>query len=336
VKRFAPPERVTIADVAQRAAVSKTTVSHVLSGKRSVAAPTRVRVQSAIQELGYRPDGLARSLRTQRTHMIALMIPDIANPYYPPLARGLEDGVGPGYRTFICNTDGETLRERGFLEEVTDRRADGIVLDSYGITSDLIGEVVTATTPVVRLGTTVTHDPGYDTVHADDEQGAFEAVSYLIRGGHLRIAMIQGPPGAGGDRNDGYLRALQDVGVSLDPDLVVSGDWTRAGGAAAAHELLSREDPPTAIFCANDLIALGTMDTARNLGIDIPNQLALLGFDDIEAAAMVSPPLTTVSNLAYETGLVAGILLRERMTGAYRDSARTVTLPCRLVRRDTA
>jgi LacI family transcriptional regulator len=327
---------VTIADVAQRAAVSKTTVSHVLSGKRTVAALTRERVRTAIQELGYRPDGLARSLRTQQTHMIALMIPDISNPYYPPLARGLEDGVGPGYRTFICNTDGETSRERGFLEEVTDRRADGIVLDSYGMPSDLVGEVVSPTTPVIRLGTTVRQDPGYDSVHADDEQGAFEAVCYLIRGGHRRIAMIQGPPGAGGDRNDGYMRALQDVGVSLDPDLVVSGDWTRAGGAVAARELLSRKKPPTAIFCANDLIALGTMDTAREAGVDIPNQLALLGFDDIDAAAMVSPPLTTVSNPAYETGLVAGILLRERMTGAYRDAARTVTLPCRLVRRGTA
>jgi LacI family transcriptional regulator len=336
VKRFAPPERVTIADVAHKAAVSKTTVSHVLSGKRAVAGATRERVQSAIRELGYRPDGLARSLRTQQTHMIALMIPDIANPYYPPLARGLEDGVGAGYRTFICNTDGETSRERGFLEEVTDRRADGIVLDSYGISSDLVGEVVTPTTPVLRLGTTVRHDPSYDSVHADDEQGAFEAVSYLIRGGHRRIAMIQGPPGAGGDRNDGYLRALREVGVSLDPDLVVSGDWTRAGGAIAAQQLLSRKQPPTAIFCANDLIALGTMDTAREAGVDIPNQLALLGFDDIEAAAMVSPALTTVSNLAYETGLVAGILLRERMTGVYRDSPRTVTLPCNLVRRGTA
>jgi LacI family transcriptional regulator, galactose operon repressor len=336
VKRFAPPERVTIADVAERAAVSKTTVSHVLSGKRTVAATTRTRVKSAIQELGYRPDGLARSLRTQRTHMIALMIPDIANPYYPPLARGLEDGVGPGYRTFICNTDGHTLRERGFLEEVTDRRADGIVLDSYGITSDVIGEVVSPTTSVVRLGTTVTHDPGYDTVHADDEHGAFEAVSYLISGGHRRIAMIQGPPGAGGERNNGYLRALQEVGVSLDPELVVSGDWTRAGGAIAARELLTRNDPPTAIFCANDLIALGTMDTARELRIDVPNQLALMGFDNIEAAAMLSPPLTTVSNLAYETGLIAGILLRERLTGSYQDTPRTVTLPCSLVRRGSA
>jgi LacI family transcriptional regulator len=308
----------------------------VLSGKRSVAARTRSRVESAIEELGYRPDGLARSLRTQRTHMIALMIPDIANPYYPPLARGVEDGIGRGYRTFICNTDGDTVREQGFLEEVTDRRADGIVLDSFAMTAESVSGVVPPTTSVVRIGTTVAQDAGYDSVHADDEHGAFEAVSYLIRGGHRRIAMIQGPPGAGGMRNDGYLRALQEVGVSLDPDLVVSGDWTRIGGAKAARHLLTRDDPPTAIFCANDLIALGTIDTARELGVEIPNQLALMGFDDIELAAMLSPPLTTVSNLAYETGLVAGVLLRERMTGTYRDAPRTVTLPCRLVRRGSA
>jgi LacI family transcriptional regulator, galactose operon repressor len=336
VKRFAPPERVTIADVAELAAVSKTTVSHVLSGKRVVAAPTRLRVESAIRELGYRPDGLARSLRTQRTHMIALMIPDIANPYYPPLARGLEDGARGAYRTFICNTDGDAPRERGFLEEVTDRRADGIVLDSFALTADDIGSVVPPATPVVRIGTTVIDDPGYDSVHADDEHGAFEAVSYLIRGGHRRIAMIQGPLGAGGIRNEGYVRALNQAGLPLDPALVVPGDWTRAGGAAAGRDLLTREDPPTAIFCANDLMALGTMDTAREFGLDVPNQLALMGFDDIDAAAMVSPTLTTVSNLAYETGLLAGILLRERMTGVYRDSPRTVTLPCRLVRRGTA
>jgi LacI family transcriptional regulator len=228
------------------------------------------------------------------------------------------------------------LREQGFLEEVTDRRADGIVLDSFALTRDGIGAVVSPATPVVRIGTTVVADPGYDTVHADDEHGAFEAVSYLVRGGHRRVAMIQGPPGAGEIRNAGYMRALEAAGIASDPGLVVSGDWTRAGGAAAAHRLLSRSESPTAIFCANDLMALGTMDTVRGLGVDVPNQLAVLGFDDIEAAAMVSPPLTTVSNLAYETGLVAGILLRERMTGAYRGSARTVTLPCRLVRRGTA
>lgn len=333
VKRFAPPDRVTIADVARLADVSKATVSQVLSGKRPVALSTRERVEAVIQELGYRPDGLARSLRTRRTQMVALMIPDIANPFYPLLARGLEDGMEPGYRSFICNTDGREEREREFLEEIAQRRADGIVLDSFSIEPDWIETVVPGGIPVVRIGTTVIDDPGYDTVHADDERGAFAATAHLMHKGHTRIAMIQGPAGAGGKRNEGYKRALGEAGAWADPELVVSGDWTRPGGAAAASSLLQLAEPPTGIFCANDLMALGALDAAGDLGSQVPGDLALVGFDDIEASAMVSPALTTVSNPAYETGLLAGILLRERMTGQYRGEPRTVTLPCELIER---
>lgn len=335
MKRFAQPGRVTITDVAKAAEVSKTTVSHVLSGKRPVATSTRERVEAAIRQLGYRPDGLARSLRTRRTHVVALIIPDLTNPYYPLLARGLEDGTDGDYRTFICNTDGSFEREEEFLQEVTDRRADGIVLDSFAMKPERVGAIVPPGVAVVRIGTTVIDDPGYDTVHADDERGAFDAVMHLVDKGHRRIAMIQGPPGAGGKRNGGYETALRSAGIPPNPDHVISGEWTRPGGAEAARMLLSIPEPPSAIFCANDLIALGVMDTARDLGLQIPDDLALVGFDDIESAAMVSPALTTVANPAYETGLLAGILLRERMSGQYRDSPRTVTLPCRLIERAT-
>ena len=327
--------RVTIADVAELASVSKTTVSHVLSGNRPVALPTRARVQEAIRDLGYRPDGLARSLRTRRTQTVALMIPDIANPFYPLVARGLEDGLDGDYRTFICNTDAIPDRERDFLHEVADRRADGIVLDSFTMEPEQIASAVPNGTQVVRIGTTVVDDPGYDTVHADDERGAYEATLHLIRKGHQKVAMIQGPPGAGSARNAGYLNALDSGGLSLDAHLVEPGEWTRSGGASAAERLLRLPDPPTAIFCANDLMALGAMDTARRLGLSIPEGLALIGFDNIEAAAMVSPPLTTVSNPAYETGLLAGVVLRERMSQAEQGPPRTVTLPCRLVERGT-
>lgn len=336
VKGFAPPERATIADVARLADVSKATVSQVLSGKRPVSLATRERVEAVIQELGYRPDGLARSLRTRRTQMVALMIPDITNPFYPSLARGLEDGMEPGYRSFICNTDGRAELEKEFLEEVAQRRADGIVLDSFAIEPDWIESVVPGGIPVVRIGTTVIDDPGYDTVHADDERGASAATRHLIRRGHTRIAMIQGPAGAGGKRNEGYRRALEESGAEVNPALVVSGDWTRPGGATAASRLLQLEDPPTGVFCANDLMALGAMDAAGDFGLRVPDDLALVGFDDIDASAMVSPALTTVSNPAYETGLLAGILLRERMTGQYRGEPRTVTLPCELIERDSS
>jgi LacI family transcriptional regulator, galactose operon repressor len=333
VNRFARGSRVTIAEVARAAKVSKTTVSHVLSGKRPVAPATRASVETAVRELGYRPDGLARSLRTRRTHMVALMIPDITNPYYPLLARGLEDGMGGGYRMFTCNTDGHSERELEFLQEITDRRADGIVLDSFSMKPDTITSLIPDGTPLVRIGTTIVDDPGFDTVHADDPRAAFDATTHLIEKGHRKVAMIQGPPGAGGKRNEGYRRALEAAGLVFDERLVASAHWTRSGGAAAARALLDEAEPPSAIFCANDLMALGALDAARALGIRVPEDVALVGFDDIEAAAFVSPPLTTVSNPAYETGLLAGVLLRERMTGSYRGPIRTVTMPCRLVER---
>jgi LacI family transcriptional regulator len=336
MNRFAPHLRITIADVARHAGVSKTTVSHVLSRKRPVSVGTRERVEEAIRELGYRPDGVARSLRTRTTQTVALIIPDITNPYYPAVARGLEDGLGGStYRSLICNTDRHPEREVEFLEDVCDRGVDGVVLDSFTLTGERLAELVPSGVPLVRIGTTVIDDPGFDTVHADDEQGAHDATRHLLGRPSRRVAMVQGPPGAAARRNEGYARALRPWG-GPDPELVQSGEWTRDGGAAAMRRLLALPDPPRAVFCANDLMAFGVLDAAREAGLDIPGDLAVAGFDDIEAAAMTHPPLTTVSNPAYETGLLAGTLLKERMLGAYLGAPRTVTLPCRLVRRATA
>ena len=335
VKRFATGRRVTIGDVAERAAVSKTTVSHVLSGNRPVAASTRDRVEAAIGELGYRPDGLARSLRTRRTNMVALVIPDITNPFYPFLARGLDDGLDGSYRTFIFSTDAKPEREREFLREIADRSADGIVIDSFTMDVDVMATTLPEI-PLVRVGISVIDDPHFDTVHAEDERGAALATKHLIDRGHRRIAMIQGPQGAGAHRNLGYLNELDAAGMTPDPELVLAGEWTRLGGHRAAIHLLSLKVPPTAIFCANDLMALGALDACRERGKHIPGDVAIVGFDDIDAARMVSPALTTVTNPAYETGLLAGVLLRERMTGDYTGRPRTVTLPCRLMQRSTS
>ena len=336
MNRFAPQVRITIADVARHAGVSKTTVSHVLSRRRPVSLVTRARVEDAIRELGFRPDGVARSLRTRTSHMVALIIPDITNPYYPMVARGLEDGLGESiYRSLICNTDRHPEREVQFLEDVCDRGVDGVVLDSFTLSGERLVELLPPGVPLVRVGTTAIDHPGFDTVHADDEQGAFDATDHLLRRPSRRVAMVQGPPGAGGRRNEGYLRALRAAGRS-EPELVLSGERTRSGGAAAMRRLLALPDPPQAVFCANDLMAFGVLDAARAAGLDVPGDLAVAGFDDIEAAAMAHPPLTTVSSPAYETGLLAATLLKERMLGVYRDEPRTVTLPCRLIRRATA
>jgi LacI family transcriptional regulator len=331
VNRFAHEARVTIADVAARARVSKTTVSHVLSGHRPVAPTTRERVERAIADLGYRPDGLARSLRTRRSHLVSLIVPNIANPYYTALARGLDRGLeAAGYRVVICNTDGDSERELDFVVDMCDRRVDGIVLDSFSASETSIRQLTGRGVPVVWIGAETVDHPGVDTVKADDERGAYEATRHLMTASRHRVAMIEGTPGSGTPRNDGYRRALSDAGLGLDPQRIAHGEWTRDGGARATRTLLERTDPD-AVFCANDLMAIGALDVLRTLGRTVPDDVALAGFDDIEAAAMVTPPLTTVANPADATGAEAARLLAERMVGGYEGPPRHVVLPCTLV-----
>ena len=336
MNRFAGAQRITIADVAKHAGVSKTTVSHVLSGNRPVASETRTRVESAIEELGYRPDGIARSLRTRRTHMVALIIPDITNPFYPILARGLEWAIdGAGYRAFICSSDGDPDRELEFLEEVCDRRVDGIVLDSFHLDSERV-HAITGHVPVVWIGSTPASHPGFDSVRPDDEHGAFDATAHLIERGHRSIAMIDGPVGSGTSRREGYLRALSHAGLEPVPSKPLRGDWTRETGRAALGELLDGSPAPTAVFCSNDRTAIGVLDAASERGLSVPDDLAVVGFDDIEEASMTTPPLTTVRNPADGTGRAAGELLEARMSGAYHGDPRAVTLPSSLTVRATS
>jgi LacI family transcriptional regulator len=326
--------RATIAEVADVAGVSRTTVSHVISGNRPVAQATRERVEVAIKELGFRPNGLARSLRVRRTDTVALIIPDITNPYYPVLARGLDDAL-PGHRTLICNTDAARTREIDFAADAFDRHVDGMVLVAFQIGAGDLREIVESGLPVVSIGASI-DDPRVDIVLTDDEHGAFEAARYLIERGHRRIGMIGGAEGPGHRRAAGYRRALDEAGLASDPGLTAIAEWTRRGGQDAMRRLVSLHDRPTAVFCANDLMAIGAMDVARDGGLSIPGDLALVGYDDIEAATLVNPPLTTVVNPAYEAGQAAGGLLLDRMSGRYVGGRREVVLRARLVERGSS
>jgi LacI family transcriptional regulator len=327
--------RSTIGEVAELAKVSPTTVSHVLSGNRPVAAATRSRVEHAIAELGYRPNGLARSLRIQRSDTIALIIPDITNPFYPVLARGLDDAMAGRYRTLICNTDARRERELEFAADVSDRLVDGIVIVAFRIEASDLSDILANGMPVVSLGENV-DDPRVDVVLTDNEHGAFEATLHLLQKGHRRTGMIRGAEGTGLLRETGYLRALEAEGVPFDPELSVIGGWTRLGGSEAMRSLLALEDPPTGVFCANDLMAIGAMDAAREAGLTLPRDLALVGYDDIEAASLIHPALTTVVNPAYEAGRTAGDLLLDRMSGRHTGDRREVVLRSRLVERESA
>jgi len=329
---------VTIVDVARHAGVSITTVSHALSGNRRVADSTRARIDHSIRELGYRPNAFARGLRTERSHMVALIIPDITNPYYPTLARGMQDALhSGGYQTLVGSTDGHRDQERSFLQDSLQRRVDGIAFASFETTARMLAPVLQADIPVVSIGTTIRHR-NVDCVRTDDVAGSRDATAYLIEKGYAPIGMIGGPPGTSPSdhRLDGHRDALREAGIAFNPRLMAIGDFTRAGGASAMGKLLGRRPVPRAVFCANDLMAIGAMDAIRDAGIRVPEDVALVGYDDIEAASLVTPDLTTVVNPAYDMGRECGRLLVERMTGRRNGQRAEVVVPHRLVPRTSA
>jgi LacI family transcriptional regulator len=270
--------------------------------------------------------------------MVAFLIPDITNPYYPVQARGLQDAlVENAYHTFLCNTDAQLEQEREFVADAIQRRVDGIVMVSFQLKAEGVLPAIEAGIPFISLGVGIDH-PKVDMVATDDRNGAMDAVDYLIRQGHQRIGMIGGTPGMPPSeaRLTGYREALEKAKIPFDPQIVVRGDFTRKGGTQAMRELMARTDKPTAVFCANDLMAIGAMDVARERHLAIPGDVAVVGYDDIEAASLVTPALTTVLNPAYDMGKAAGQLLLERMIGKYRGERRKVIVPHQIVERESA
>jgi LacI family transcriptional regulator len=330
-----PGARATIADVARLSGVSTTTVSHVLTGKRPVSAATQERVRAAVQQLGYRPNNVARNLRIGSSQMIAVVVPDITNPFYGQLVRGVADALGADYGSYVCSTDGSAVREHRFIEDAVARGVDGIVMSSADPGSDLGPVHPGGSVPMVCVGGGVEEDE-VDVVMSADEDGSYAAVQHLLSRGAERIGMITGPHFTAANRMSGYRRALAEAGRQVPQSLVVTGDFTRSGGRVAMTRLMRGRRRPDAVFCANDLMAIGALDAVRELGLRVPDDVRLVGFDDIDAASLVSPALTTVANPAYESGWSAGGLLNDRLRGRHSGPSRTMVLPCRLIVRETS
>ncbi len=305
----------TISDVARLADVSETTVSHALSGTRRVSAALQERVLAAAAALQYQPDAAARSLRTKRTDTLGLLVPDITNSWHPLVARGLLDVTTPeGYHTLLCATDGLVQQEKAFLSELVRRRVDGIVIVTLSYPMDVLQRELRGTPAV--LSCVPDHPiPNMDYIAFDEVKAARMAVDCLIERGCRRIAAITGPrafPGAG-RRYRGYQEGLAAHGLPVDPNLVVEGDYWRPSGAAAVARLLELSPLPDAIFAANDLMALGALSALRHAGVRVPDDIALIGFDDIPETEIVYPQLTTIRQPAHEIGKQAGLLLLKRL-----------------------
>jgi LacI family transcriptional regulator len=331
-------ERITIEDVAARAGVSATTVSHVFSGHRPVRTETKELVERIAIELGYRPNAVARSLRVQRTNTAMIILPDITNPFYPVFARGVQDVLRAGdYHTLLCNTDSREEEERAFLDEAISRRLDGIVFMGYWVSPEELLAVAAAGIAVVNLGEGVADAP-IDSVRSTDEEGARDATAFLLGRYGTSVALIDGTMFApvARARTSGYHDALRSAGVTPVPEYEVSEDFTREGGSRGMAALLTLPNPPRAVFCANDQIAIGALQEAARRGLSVPGDVAIAGFDDIDAASMVHPNLTTVRNSPDVLGARCGELLLSRMTGEFTGPGRDVVIPAELVVRESA
>jgi len=316
----------TIRDVARMAGVSATTASRVLSGSdHPVAAEVRRRVLEAARELDFTPNAYARGLSKGEFRIIGLVIPDILDPYFVEIARGVEDlASAEGYLVVLCNTDRQAAKERKYVEELRAMRA-GVVLTGGGIDREAhLADLVSHPAPIVVIGR---HELPFSSVQIDNVQGAIDATEHLIRLGHRRIAFLSGPltSATAADRWEGFRRAMSHYGLPVDPDLVVESDFSTGGGARGLQTLAKVDPLPTALFAANDHMAIGAIREARRLGIEIPGRLSVVGFNDIASACEVDPPLSTIHLPLREIGRMAGdLLLRQIKNGRQPAAALTV------------
>ena len=338
-------ERVaTIKDVAKLSGVSTATVSHILNNTRPVSDELRSRVRTAIDELNYRPYGLARNLRRRASRTVGVLVPDNTNPFFAEMARLLEDRFfAAGYSVIICNTEQNPQKELAYLDLLAEKAVDGLVFVSTGNDADAIEKISSSDLPCVLIDRDI-EVAGINRVISDNSAGAILATDHLIKLGHQHIACITGPAGLASteERLAGYRQAIAAAGLQ---ETVAAGDFQIESGGEALRQLLSRDTPPTAVFAFNDLMALAAMHAAVDCGVAIPGDLSVVGFDDIDIAAFAIPPLTTVQQpreeIAAETVrllFAAGMNDGQGSSAVDRDegASRHVVTPRLIVRRSTA
>lgn len=330
--------RITRKDVAERAGVSVAVVSYVVNdGPRPVTPGTRAKVEKAIEELGYYPNELARGLRLQQSSTIGLITPDFTNPVWGEIAEGIQEVCLPnGYLMLFVYSGDSPDREDQILLMFRAKHVDGVIMQP--VTSDPQGAIEPlrqARIPVVLLQ----HDCcGVHCVVLADVQGGQLATQHLLDLGHRRVGLITGRlPGAARaeERLAGYRQTLEAAGIELDPALVVESDITHSAGYQAMQQLLALNRVPTAVFCHNDLLAVGAMHAIRTAGLSIPGDVSVVGYDDTAGSAHLAPPLTTIRFSRKETGRQAATILFRAIERPEDSEPTTVKVPVKLVVRDS-
>ena len=306
-------------DIARIAGVSLGTVSHVLNDTARVREPLRMRVLDAVQATGYQPSQLARGLRRDNTNVIGMIIPDITNPFFPAVVRGAEDvAFSNGFRLILCNTDNDHSKELVHLNELRTYLPAGLIVIPSNF-SELTAQAESyrkANTGVVCIDRLPKNWRG-DTVTADNEAGAYNATRCLLQFQHTRLATITGPLHLTNakERLGGFKRALKEAKLSLEPECVQETTFDKHGGYIKTLLLLRLIPRPTAIFAGNDMIALGILLALREAGLRCPQDISVMGFDDLDLAEVTNPSLSSVSQSGYQLGTTATRILLDRIQG---------------------
>lgn len=330
-------------DVAKRAKVSQSTVSRVLNPSPHgipIGAQTRQRVLEAVEELGYHPNLNAGSLRGQKTQLIAMMIADISNPFYHPMVRAVQDiAHAHRYDVLVANSDHLRSNEELFCNSIIRRPVDGVIMVPYHLNDEDIEQLYRQTgSPIAALGGHITH-PQVDVIHLDDAQAVYDLTTWLHQNrGHKSIGYI-GVTHAfatGQRRYRAYKQALYDAGLQAHADWFIQGDWSVESGKAAMTEFLQQAQPPTALVAANDLMAIGAIVAAKEAGVRVPDEMAVVGFDDIPAASWIQPQLTTVAQPAAEIGMALATAIFNRINGVENEEPVRHGIPFTIVERESA
>lgn len=322
----------TIRDVARRAGVGVATVSRVLNNSGYVSSVTRARVLQAVEELGYVPNRLARGLRSKRTQTLGLVLTDITNPFWTTVARGVEDAASAqGFSVILCNTDESPDKEAEYVDLLLQKQVDGFLLVPACNTTSAIERIRDRQVPVVVLDRRVSVP--VDTVRGDSEGGAYALTTYLLALGHRRIAVLSGSEqvSTAVDRVVGYRRALEEAGIAFDPRLVFYRAFTQDAGAAMTEAALALIPRPTALFAANNFIAIGAFRVLQERGLRVPGDCSLVGFDDLPPSLLFNPFLTVVSQPVYEMGWRAAELLIARLSATVNAPPEEILLPAELI-----
>ncbi len=327
-----------IRDVAKRAGVAPITVSRCINNSGYCSPEARERIESAIVELGFVPNRLASGLRSKRTHTLALVLTDITNPFFTTIARGVEDTASEaGYTVIFCNTDESVAKEQMYLQMLLEKRVDGILLVPAVSGIDSVNIVKKQGTPIVVIDRRLP-DLRTDVVRCDSESGAYDLTRLLLSLGHREIVILTGPRGVStaDDRLTGYRRALEEAGIPHNEEKEFYGAFSQQSGYEMAYQAMKKNNGITAIFAANNVITFGAIKAFQEMGLRVPEDVAVVGFDDLPAPLVTFPFLTVAAQPAYEMGKKAIEILLGRLDGELPDHYEEVVLPAAIVVRQSS